>query len=264
LKRAGSIALALLVSLGATGLAHGEARQEGNAIVHFKGGISPHALPRQGMAPVTVAIDSTFTAADGTDPPPQLQTISIEINRHGKIFDRGLPNCHIHAIQPATIAAARHICGDSIVGDGRVGVRVHLANQEPFTFRGPLLVFKAPRGEDGSRRLLAQVYGIHPPSAFVIAFKVEQKKSGDYGTAITTSLPEAARKWAYITHFEMKLHRVYTYRGRKHSYVSAGCGAPPGFPGALYPFARGTFGFAEGSRAVVSLTRDCAVSQTTR
>lgn len=29
---------------------------------------------------------------------------------------------------------------------------------------------------------------------------------------------------AYVTHFAMKLRRVYTYRGRRHSFISAGCG----------------------------------------
>lgn len=258
--RAGLIALALLTSLSTAGVAWGEAGQEGNAIVHFRGGISPHALPRQGVAPVTVAIDSSFEAVDGADPPPQLQTISIEINRHGKIFDRGLPSCHVREIQPATIGAARRICGGAIVGSGQVEVRVHLANQKPFTLEGPLLVFKAPRGDGGPRRLLAQVYGLRPPSAFVIDFKVLERKRGDYGTVIETSLPEAARRWAYVTHFEMRLHRVYTYRGVERSFVSAGCAAPAGFPGAVYPFAKGSFGFGDGSEATVSLTRDCAVS----
>ena len=51
---------------------------------------------------------------------------------------------------------------------------------------------------------------------------------------IKTSLPKSARKWAYVTHFDMKLRRIYTYQGKKHSYVSAGCAAPDGFPGAVY------------------------------
>ena len=45
----------------------------------------------------------------------------------------------------------------------------------------------------------------------------------------------------------MRLRRIYTYRGQQHSYVSAGCAAPAGFPGAVYPFARANFKFADGS-----------------
>jgi hypothetical protein len=257
LKRAGPAAAALLAAFAVAGAAHGVTVREGDLIVAFEGGISPHALPRTGVAPVAVRIDSTFRSAERAGPPPQLRTISIGINRRGRIFDRGLPTCRVRKIQPATIRAARRICGDAIVGSGRVRVSVHLANQPPFTFRGPMLVFHAKRS-GGDRRLLAQIYGLKPPSAFVLSFRIV-KQPGEFGTVIKTSLPEPASKWAYVTRFEMKLRRTYTYRGRKHSYVNAGCAAPPGFPGAVYAFAQANFGFAQGQRVAATLVKDCAV-----
>jgi hypothetical protein len=257
LRAVGLVALALLVAGAVAGVAQGEVEQDGNVIVAFDGGISPRALPRTGVAPVTVNIDSTFKAVDGADPPPQLQQISIGINRGGKIFDRGLPTCRVRKIQPTTIKAARRICGGAIVGSGHVEVRVHLTNQEPFTFNGPLLVFNAERS-GGDRRLLAQVYGVKPPSAFVLTFKVLKTK-GKFGTVINTTLPKPARQWAYVTHFDMRLRRTYTYQGQRHSYISAGCAAPEGFPGAVYPFARGRFDFAGGRQVETTLIRDCTV-----
>ena len=236
-------ALALLVGLGLAGAARAEKEISGNLVVTFDGGITPRALPRTGDAPVTVAIDSGFSTTDGTDPPPQLRQISIGINKDGRIYDRGLPTCQVRKVQPATIAAARRICGGAIVGSGHVQVRVHLANQPPFTFKGPMLVFHAKRA-DGHRRLLAQVYGLKPPSAFVLNFNILETNGGTFGTVIKTTLPKPARQWAYVTHFDMKLRRIYTYKGQKHSYVSAGLRGPDGFPGAVYPFARANFGFA--------------------
>jgi hypothetical protein len=257
MKATGLIVLALLVALGVAGAAQAEKQIEGNLEVSFDGGISPHALPRTGTAPVSVTVDSGFSTTDGSDPPPQLRQIAIGINRDGKSYDRGLPACQVRKIQPSTIAAARRICGGAIVGNGHVEVRVDLANQPPFTFKGPLLVFHAKRS-GGHRRLLAQVYGSKPPSAFVLTFKIVQKK-GTFGTLIKTSLPKPARKWAYVTHFDMKLRRVYTYRGERHSFISAGCAAPAGFPGAVYPFARANFGFAAGEQVTSTLVRDCTV-----
>lgn len=257
MRRASLIAAALLVALGVTAAAQAEVEQQGNVIVAFDGGITPRALPRAGLAPVAVSVDSTFKSIDGSDPPPQLQTISIGINRAGKIFDQGLPTCRVRKIQPTTIRAAKRICGPAIVGSGHVQVRVHFANQPPFTFKGPLLVFHAKR-HAGNRRLIAQVYGRRPPSAFVLNFTVV-KTSGEFGTVIKTSLPKVARKWAFVTHFDMRLRRVYTYNGQRHSYVSAGCAAPAGFPGAVYPFARSNFGFAGGNHVTTTLVRDCKV-----
>ena len=206
---------------------------------------------------MAVTVDTAFKTTDGADPPPQLWQVSIKINHGGKIYDRGLPTCHVREIQPATIAAARRICGSAIVGNGHVQVRVHLPNQEPFTFEGPMLVFNAERS-GGKRRILAQVYGSRPPSAFVLTFKILKQK-GTFGTVIRTTLPAPARKWAYVTHFDMRLRRIYTYRGKQHSYLSARCAAPAGFPGAVYPFAKGTFGFAGGRQVTSTLIRDCKV-----
>lgn len=252
------IALALLLALGAAGVAQAEKQIDGNLIVTFDGGITPRALPRAGAAPVTVAVDSSFSTTDGTDPPPQLRQIAIGINKDGKIFDRGLPACQVRRIQPATIGAARRICGDAIVGSGHVQVRVNLANQPPFTFTGPMLVFHAKRA-DGHRRLLAQVYGLKPPSAFVLTFNILESSDSTFGTVIKTTLPKPARQWAYVTHFDMKLRRIYTYKGQKHSYISAGCAAPDGFTVIVYPFAQANFGFAGGRHVTSTLVRECAV-----
>jgi len=251
------IGLALALGLALAAAAQGESVQEGNLVVRFDGGISPHALPRSEVAPVAVKISTTIDTSDSTEPLPQLRKIAIGINREGKIFDRGLPTCRVRKIQPTTIAAARRICGGAIVGKGHVGVRVHLPNQAPFTFTGPMLVFNAkPSG--GGRRLLAQVYGRKPPSAFVLTFKVK-KQPGTFGNLIRTTLPKPAEKWAYVTHFDMTLRRIYTYRGRRHSYISASCPAPEGFPGAVYSFARGKFTFGNGRAMSSTLVRDCKV-----
>jgi hypothetical protein len=255
--RGGAIAATLLLALAAAALARADVVREGDVIVAFDGGITPRALPRTGVAPVAVTIDTSFRSAEGADPPPQVRTISIGINRRGKIFDRGLPTCRVRRIQPATITAAKRICGGAIVGRGHVQVRVHLENQPPFTFRGAMLVFHAKRS-GGERRLLAQVYGIKPPSAFVLTFRIV-REPGEFGNVIKTSLPRSASEWAYLTEFDMKLRRIYTYKGEKHSYVSAGCAAPAGFPGAVYAFAQARFGFAGGQNVTSTLVRDCTV-----
>ncbi len=257
MRSAGPIAAALLVALGVAAGARGEVQQKGNLIVAFDGGISPHALPRSRPAPVAVSVATTLSTSDGADPPPQLRQISIAINRDGKLFDRGLPTCRFRRIQPATMVAARRVCGGAIIGSGRVRVRVRLSNQRPFTLDAPLLVFNARRS-GGHRRFFAQIYGRRPPSSLLLAFKV-LKGTDPFGTVIKTTLPKSAWKWAYVTYFSMRLRRTYTYEGQRRSYVSAACPAPAGFPGAVYPFASANFGFAGGRRVRSTLIRDCKV-----
>lgn len=79
---------------------------------------------------------------------------------------------------------------------------------------------------------------------------------------LTTNLPAAARDWAYLTHFDMTLHRRCRcrYRGRERAYVSAACRAPAGFDSALIPFACATYDFATGESLALSVARTCRVA----
>jgi len=53
------------------------------------------------------------------------------------------------------------------------------------------------------------------------------------------------------------LRRTFTYRGKARSYAVAGCPAPKGFPGAVFPFAKATYSFAGGGRLTSTLSRSC-------
>jgi hypothetical protein len=60
-----------------------------------------------------------------------------------------------------------------------------------------------------------------------------------------------------ITVLSLDLGREFSYRGRRHSYLSAGCPAPKGFPGAVFPLARVKLAFAGGKTLSTTLARSC-------
>jgi hypothetical protein len=231
--------------------------QEGDLIASFTGALNPTRLPRSRTVPIAVRVAGGVKNATPGHELAQLQRISVAINSAGVLYDRGLPTCQVKTIQPATEAAAKSICGSAIVGDGHVSVQVHLPTQTPFEVTGKLLAFNGPR-KHGHKRILAQVYSAAPPGAFILPFVVK-KAGGVYGTTMTTVLPKGARDWAYLTHFDMTLHRTYTYRGKRRSYISAACAAPDGFPGAVFPFAKASYGFDNGSTLVTTVQRRCRV-----
>lgn len=259
MSRRGRIALSLLALLAfGTAPAWGVSKGDGDLIVTFDGGISPKTLPRSTPAPVSVGVSGDVKSASGNlDLLPQLRRISVAINRQGRLFSRGLPVCRPATIQPATQAGARRACGGAIVGKGEVGVRVHLPSQAPFQLRAKLLAFNGPV-QNGRKLILAQVYARNPPGAFILVFRVERRR-GIYGTALTTTLPPKARDWAYLTHFDMTLRRLYSYRGEQRSFISAACSAPPGFDKAIFPFAKATYGFADGRSLSLSQASTCRV-----
>jgi hypothetical protein len=199
------------------------------------------------------------SASDNVEQLPQLRRITVEINRQGRLFDRGLPVWDVAEIQPATEAAARRICGDAIVGSGHFTVSVHLSPQPPFSLKAKLLAFNGSR-RNGQKVILAQAYAHTPPGAFVLTFRVANG-DGTYGNVLSTTLPPETSSWAYLLHFDMTLHRLYSYRGRPRSYVSAACEAPQGFHSAFFPFARAIYDFADGQRLKVAETGFCRVAR---
>ncbi|HYH52492.1 MAG TPA: hypothetical protein VD761_00010 [Solirubrobacterales bacterium] len=253
------IAAAALLLGGGT-LARAELSQQGDLIVAFDGGLTPNKLPRRTPAPVAVRVAGDVKNANG-DPTqlPQLRTIGVAINSAGSLYDNGLPTCRVETIQPATEQEAERVCGRAIIGTGHVTVQVRLPSQTPFTVKAKLLAFNGPK-KNGQKLILAQVYAKAPPGAFVLAFRVKNR-GGVFGTLLSTTLPESAQEWAYLTHFDMTLERRYRFRGKARSYVSAACGAPAGFPGAVFPFAKATYGFDDGRRLTTAVVRSCKVRE---
>jgi DNA-binding beta-propeller fold protein YncE len=222
--------------------------------VSFDGKLSPRALPRHGAAPVGIAVDAGISASNG-DAPPQLRKIAIAINRNGHFTPQGLPLCRLDQIQPSTTAGALAACRDSLVGEGHFSANVKLPQQSPFPSEGKVLAFNGRI--DGQPAILAHIYGTQPaPTSTVLPFLIKGS-GGTYGTVLETSLPQATGNWGYVTGLKMSLRRRFKYHGKAHSYLSAGCPAPAGFPGAVFPLARTSFAFAGGLTLQSVLNRSC-------
>ena len=228
--------------------------RRGPVQVSFDGKLTPHRLPRHGMAPVGIAVDTRITGTEGHSP-PQLRRIAIAINRNGQLSAKGLPVCSEHEIQPSTTAGARAACGDALVGEGHFAANVKLPEQSPFPSSGKVLAFNGRLR--GKPVILAHIYGTQPaPTSYVLPFAIRDSH-GTYGTVLEASLPQATGDWGYVTGLKMNLRRSFRYRGKKRSYLSAGCPAPAGFPGAVFPLARTSFAFAGGTTLVSVLNRSC-------
>jgi hypothetical protein len=253
---AAALATTAISALGLAVLAQAEITQQGNLRVAFNGSLTPHALPRSGAAPVGVAFGGQISTTDGTNP-PQLQKITIAINRHGRLFNRGLPICHINQIQPSTTAEAFKACPGSLVGEGSFSANVLLPEQTPFPSRGKVFAFN---GVYNARpAILAHVYGTEPaPTSYVIPFTITHAH-GTFGPTLTACLPQVTSDWGFVTGLSMTLRRNYAYKGQRRSYISAACPAPKGFPGAVFPFARASFAFGGRKTLTSTLTRSCGV-----
>jgi hypothetical protein len=246
-----------LCLLASASLAAAEVTQVGNLRVSFVGKISPHALPRTTTAPVKVSFGGEIKTTDG-QAPPQLQTIAVAINRHGKLDYRGLPTCRYHQIHPASTAEAIATCPDSVIGTGTFRAHVVLPEQSPFPSAGEVTAFNGIF--HGRHVVFAHVFGTNPlPQSALLVFELEQVP-GTYGTHLTAQLPQVAAEWGYISGLSLVLNRTFLYKGKKRSFLSASCPAPRGFPGAIFPFARASFSFVDGRTLTSTMTRSCSVA----
>jgi len=249
-----ALVIAVVALLCCCAGAAAEVVQQGDLRVKFEGEVSPMTLPREGAAPVTVSLGAQITTTDHK-PPPQLRRIEIAINRNGRLDPDGLPVCRRDDIQPATTRDALQACRDSLVGEGEFSANVTIPEQSPFPSTGEVTVFNGV--EDGRPVMFAHVYGTDPvPTSYTLPLRIGHAK-GTFGTVLSASLPQVTSKVAYVTGLSLELKRTFRYRGHPHSYFSAGCPAPKGFPGAVFPFARASFSFAGGKTLSSTLTRHC-------
>lgn len=247
---------AVLLCLGFAALAQSEVVQRGDLRVSFNAGLAPHALPRSGTAPVKVSVGARIASTDGGTP-PQLRRIAIAINRNGHFDPEGLPRCRLAEIQPSTTEGALAACRGALVGKGRFSADVKLPEQSPFPSAGKVLAFNG--ASHGRPVILAHVFGTKPvPTSFTLAFAIDSAK-GTYGTVLRASVPEATGNSGFITGLSLNLGRTAGAGAHRHSYISAGCPAPAGFPGASFPLAHTTFAFAGGPKLTSVLTRSCKV-----
>jgi hypothetical protein len=249
-----SLGLAAATLLLAAPPATGELIQKGHIRIAVKGGLSPTRLPRRGVAPITVAIGGRISSTSPGDP-PQLQAVTFGFNRVGRLDLGGLPRCRLGRIAPSTTAEALAACGDSLIGSGTFSANVRFPEQSPFPSRGRVLAFEGALR--GVPVIFAHVYGTEPlPTSYVLILSIHHV-GGTFGTVLSTSLPQATGNWGYVTGLHLKLGRTFSRHGKRHSFLSAGCPAPAGFPGALFPLTRTVFSFVGGKTLTATLTRSC-------
>lgn len=238
------------------GLANAELIERGDLFVKFQGGIAPTSLPRHANAPISVRVDGTVRSLSG-ERPPALRYISIAINRGGRIDTKGLPVCRRSQIEAASAEQALAICRRSLVGKGWFNAAASFPEQNTFPLSGGILAFNSV--VDGSRAILAHVYGTKPfPNSRIIVFRIRETR-GTFGTVLSAPLPVSLNRYGYLKRIVLDLRREFVYRGRLRSYLSAACAAPAHLTLAVFPFVRVSMTFADGRKLASTLIRTCRV-----
>jgi len=221
--------------------------------------IQPFKLPRTGTAPIAVFVSGHIATPTG-EVPPQLQRMTIKVNRHGLLQSQGLPRCTPAQVQATSSERALSQCSDALVGSGKFYATVVFPDQRPYPTRGRLLIFNGR--VKGKPVLFAHIYTQSPfASSFVITFAIKKISQGPYGTELSASLPQALGNWGFVDRIKLTLKRKYTSQGKQLSYFNAGCPAPQGTKTTAFPLALASFYFASHSPISLGVSKSCRVGE---
>ena len=255
-RRLAISALFALAVLLAAGVAKGELSQKGNLRISFKGGFAPKTLPRERPAPITATVQGSIGTTDGTRP-PALVEVEIGLNRSGQLYNHGLPVCRSPQLQSTTSEVALARCRPALVGRGSFSATLESGTSLP-NVDGRILAFNG-RFRGAPALLLHFYVGAPAQVTLVLPLAISRPAEGRFGTSLTTQIPRLAGGLGSITEISLEVGRQFSYQGRRHSYLSASCAAPSGFPGASFTFARGDFHFIDGRTITTTLGGDCKV-----
>ncbi|HEY2054009.1 MAG TPA: hypothetical protein VGH14_08760 [Solirubrobacterales bacterium] len=245
----------LLAAFGAlVAVARAETIQSGDLRVSFHADFSPKALPRERPAPISVNFEGRISSVDGGHP-PALRQLRVELNSAGQIETNGLPRCSTALLQSTSSTLALERCRPALVGKGTFVAQLPVERQ--LLVGGRALVFNG--SVDGRPGMLIHIYVSNPVRlTLVIPIQISHTE-GRFGTVLTTTVPKLAGGSASIVQLRLKIGRRFSVGGERRSYLSAACAAAPGFPGAVFAFARSSFSFADGRTMHTVLSRSCQV-----
>ncbi|HEX5609743.1 MAG TPA: hypothetical protein VFX45_06605 [Solirubrobacterales bacterium] len=205
--------MALAIVLGVTAIALAAKPNKNPVVVEVgdmrftaDGGFSPEALPKSKPAPITFFLSGKVESKSG-EHPPALRTFELEGDKHVSIDVAGIPVCKAGQLQSTTTAAAKAVCGKTLVGQGKTTAEIKFPEQPPIPVKSPLLVLNGgTRG--GVTTLFVHAYITVPtPAAIVTTVKIKKIHKGRFGLGSVATIPKIAGGSGSVTSFELTLNR---------------------------------------------------------
>jgi len=228
-KRKRAFALVVLTGVLASALAGVAVAEKattvkaGNLVFTINGGVTPKALPKKTMAPITLNVEGKIATADGTHPPALIEAI-VDTDKNGTIDARGVPTCKQGELEARTTTEAEKACKPAIVGTGITDVELQFPESKPVPIHSKLLALNGGT-KGGKTTIFIHAYLSNPVSAaLVTTVKVAKVKNGPYGIRSVATIPRIAGGDGSVTAFTLKFPKqLFAYKGKKHGYLLAKC-----------------------------------------
>jgi hypothetical protein len=219
-------ALCAVVVLAVAGIAAAEKAttvRAGNLILTINGGVTPKALPKSTLAPITLNVSGKIAEADGSQPPPLTEAV-VDTDKNGMVDAKGVPVCKQGQLEAQTSEGAEQACKSALVGKGTTDVTVLFPESKPVQLHSTLLAFNG--GEKGGTTTIYIHAFLTSPvtAALVTTVKIAKEHNGPYGLRSIATVPKIAGYAGSVSAFNLTFQKkLFAYKGRKHGYLLAKC-----------------------------------------
>ncbi len=241
-----AVAVAASVALAVTGVAvagnntpvHVKA---GNLELTFNGGLTPEAVSKTKLTPVSLNVLGKIRMADGTHP-PAMKEFLLEADKNTAVEAKGLPVCTASKLQSQDTKHAEAICRSSIIGTGQATASIAFPEQEPIPAKTKIIAFNGGVSGGTTTFFIHAYLTVPTPAAIVSTVKITKVHNGRYGVKSVTTIPRIAGGSGSVTDFNLAIN--------KKGLLLAKC--PDGKIQA-----HGTAVFSDGTRASAEVIRTC-------
>lgn len=178
------------------------------------------AAPEHRTAPVSLRLWGRFSTSDGTHP-SALREMTLDLDRGVAIDARGLAACH-GAGGSHDGVGLKGKCEGAAIGGGRADLEIAVPGKAPIRTPSKLTLYNG-----GSRNGVRTAYAIgevKEPAPAPIVATIEIREVGS-GLRAVAKLPAIAIDGGNgsLIDFHLKVKRLFEYKGRPVSYLSARC-----------------------------------------
>jgi hypothetical protein len=253
MKRSSTLALVTTVCLFAIGVPIASALGASILLplwqVRLSGKTSPLRISKRTPKPITLTLEGTISNSEAPEEPsPALKSLSLQFDRGGAIFTKGLATCRPPELSVPDIGWGAR-CPEALVGRGDADFEIDVPEEPSFRTEAPMEIFNgAP--ENGHPVLIYKVVAHVPATVTYITSAAIEKGHGRFGTQTKIPIPSIVRGEGSLIGFRAQIGKAWTYKGRKVSLLSARCPK-----GSLV--ANAEFDFVNGNTALGGLEQKC-------
>jgi hypothetical protein len=220
------LAAVVALALGLAAIAQAEKAvtvRAGNLVLTFNGGVTPKALSKTKMEPISLNVQGKIAEADGSQP-PALTEVNVDTDKNGTIDVRGVPTCKQGQLEAITTQAAEKVCGPAILGSGTTDVSLQFPESSPVALHSKLLALNGGT-KGGETTIYIHAFLTAPVTAAVVTtVKINKEHKGPYGVHSLASIPKIAGYAGSVTDFNLTFKKkLFAYKGKKHGYLLAKC-----------------------------------------